>query len=326
MPFAARKPKKPRILRIRPKKAPCNFGMLVEPTKIEFGKSMQNLNRVPLLDVNVQPDVRFFLGDKKMPDAKPVIDIESLLKPIPGENPCGENLRYAGLYDDIANAKRSHVDLDILAEEQSDWGKVISLSVEALATRTKDLLVAAWLGEALVKKYGFPGLNDSLKLMSGMHSLFWDNFYPEIDEGDLEARVNYMAWYDRQISAEIKEIPLTNVPKTSNLSFLQWQESSLPEEIQLIALSNPEEAAAIKENCEKAAGEWARLTQDTPLEFYEELKSVLQQCLKGYAELDHWMYEKLEQLTPGLRELKWALEDIQGLVGRVLKEKGASDA
>lgn len=35
------------------------------------------------------------------------IDIESLLIPIPGDNPSGENLRYAAVYSDIKEARRA---------------------------------------------------------------------------------------------------------------------------------------------------------------------------------------------------------------------------
>jgi hypothetical protein len=37
----------------------------------------------------------------------PVIDFETLLNPISEENPSGEYLRYSGIYDQIAEARRS---------------------------------------------------------------------------------------------------------------------------------------------------------------------------------------------------------------------------
>ena len=86
----------------------------------------------------------------------PVIDLETLLKPLEGENPSGESLRYSGLYDEISEARRAD---DVLnkGEWQSevkvaDFRKVIDLAVPALASRSKDLQVAAWLSEALVKQ------------------------------------------------------------------------------------------------------------------------------------------------------------------------------
>jgi hypothetical protein len=36
-----------------------------------------------------------------------VLDIDSILEPIAGDNPSGENLRYSGVYDEISEARRT---------------------------------------------------------------------------------------------------------------------------------------------------------------------------------------------------------------------------
>src|SRR5712692_8212755 len=118
--------------------------------------------------------------------------LEALLAPITGENPAGENLRYAGLHDEIREARRSE---DATAQGQwqretkvADWPLVAELAADALATKTKDLQVGAWLAEAWVSLNGFTGLRDGLQLMHGLHERFWDRLYPETDDGDLEGR------------------------------------------------------------------------------------------------------------------------------------------
>src|SRR5262245_47893702 len=129
-----------------------------------------------------------------------VIDIEAMLAPISGENPAGENLQYAGLHDEIREARRAD---DTLAQgdrqreiKTSDWDRVLSLSKDALASQTKDLQVAAWLTEALLKTHGFPGLRDGLQLARGLHERFWDTVYPPVEDGDLEGRANAIAVLD----------------------------------------------------------------------------------------------------------------------------------
>ena len=67
----------------------------------------------------------------------------------------------------------------------ADWPAVTEIATEVLATKSKDLQVAGWLAEALLKRYGFPGLRDGLQLMRELQERFWDELYPEI-EGDLE--------------------------------------------------------------------------------------------------------------------------------------------
>src|SRR5947209_7521135 len=99
---------------------------------------------------------------------------EDLLTPIPGDNPSGAYLRHDTkllIYDQIKEARRQDDEL-----EQGDWQherKVANfalegkLAQEALATRTKDLQLAAWLTEALLHSDGFGGLQQGLKLCTG---------------------------------------------------------------------------------------------------------------------------------------------------------------
>src|SRR6267142_77293 len=122
-----------------------------------------------------------------------VVDVEALLAPIPGDNPVGENLQYSA-YDEMREARRAEESLpsgdwqrDVKAAE---WPKVIDLTTSALASKTKDLQICAWLVEALVELYGFVGLRDGLNVMRGLHEQYWEQVYPQIDEGDLDARAN----------------------------------------------------------------------------------------------------------------------------------------
>src|SRR5262245_3917886 len=102
-------------------------------------------------------------------ESKPsVINFETLLAPISEESPSGEYLRYSGIYDEISEARRADLDIpqgDWQTEvKYADYRKVIGLAVPALEKDSKDLQIAAWLSEALVKEHGFTGLRDSLKL------------------------------------------------------------------------------------------------------------------------------------------------------------------
>src|SRR5213592_2173018 len=106
----------------------------------------------------------------------PVINFETLFAPISEDKPSGEYMRYSGIYDEISEARRA--DKDVPQGEwqtevkYADFRKVISLAVPSLEKDTKDLQIAAWLSEALVKEHGFVGLRDSLRLMTG----FQENF------------------------------------------------------------------------------------------------------------------------------------------------------
>ena len=41
----------------------------------------------------------------------PVVDLDLIFQPIPGENPAGESLRYSGIYDEMREARRADENL-----------------------------------------------------------------------------------------------------------------------------------------------------------------------------------------------------------------------
>ena len=118
--------------------------------------------------------------------------VDELLQPIAGANPSGQDLRYDPVYDAIKEARREDDDLNQGAwqteRKVADLPKIISLSTDALKKRTKDLQIAAWLTDALLRKEGFPGLAMGLKVCHGLLDKFWDTLYPPIEEDDLELR------------------------------------------------------------------------------------------------------------------------------------------
>lgn len=261
-----------------------------------------------------------------------VIDLDALLAPIAGENPAGESLKDVGIYDQIREARRADDDLeqgDWKRETKvADWRRVIDLTTDALASKSKDLQLCAWLAEALVKAHGFGGLRDALALTRGLHELFWEGLYPEAEDGDLEWRANAVSWMDRQTASAAKTVALTNSPVSINLSFNEWEVSksfTIPEDIESLT---GEEAARVEELMSRAADEgkhtsleWKAAKGASRRAFYESLATVLNECWSEFQSLDHTMDEKFGRETPGLGALKKALEEIRTLVAATLKEK-----
>jgi len=265
-----------------------------------------------------------------------VIDIEALLVPIPGDSPAGENLQYSGLHDEIREARRADDDLvqgdwkrDL---KTSDWRQVLSLSTEALTDKTKDLQICAWLAEALVKLHGLSGLRDGLKLMRGLHEQFWDTIYPEIDEGDLDARANALAFLDRQTAIAIKYVQVTSAGSGTNFSYAQYEDSKqfdIPEDLSALSSEQIERIDALKaqivEEHRLTTDDWAKAKKATRRAFFEELYALLDECWAEYQSLDQVMDEKFERQTPGLGDLRKTLDAIRSLVGNIVKEKRISE-
>ena len=118
-----------------------------------------------------------------------------LLNPISGDKPAGENLRYAPVFDKIKEARREDDDAPqgdwAHVRKVADWPLTIRLINEALATKTKDLQLTAWLAEAMLRREGIAGLREVLDLNRGLLENFWDTSIPELEDGDAEFRARH---------------------------------------------------------------------------------------------------------------------------------------
>ncbi len=104
---------------------------------------------------------------------------DELLTPIPGTNPGGAELRYDPLYDKIKEARREDEDIPQgdwqVTRKTADWPQVIKLTKDALTTKSKDLQLAVWLSEALLRREGFAGFRGAIDMLVGLLEQHWDH-------------------------------------------------------------------------------------------------------------------------------------------------------
>ena len=125
-------------------------------------------------------------------------DVESLLQPVPGPNPCGSDLEYdpafLGLERMVQGKPEQQMGKTIMPAEAPDW-PAVAKAAAALLVKTKDLRVAFHLTRALLHSEGFTGLRDGLAVMRGFVERYWDGLFPKLDpdEGsDPTSRVNVL--------------------------------------------------------------------------------------------------------------------------------------
>lgn len=105
------------------------------------------------------------------------MDIATLGKePVRPDQPVGEDVRYDPLFDTL------QAEVDKLTSPAVagtvDWEKVVRLSADILATRSKDLLVASYLAVGLVQTRGGDGLALGLRVWRDLLERFWNDLYP----------------------------------------------------------------------------------------------------------------------------------------------------
>jgi len=264
----------------------------------------------------------------------PVIDLDAMLQPISEEAPAGENLRYAGIYDEITEARRADDDLN-----QGDWQtdlkfadykRVIDLAVPALTTKTKDLQIAAWLSEALIKEQGFAGLRDSIKLLTGLQQNFWETMHPEIDEGDMEGRANAISWFESQGAFSVMGVPFTGGERYSFLDYEDSKTYDFPDNIEMLETAEQirlNELKAQAEKQRKTTGEmWRRAVTATNRAQMEIVNFTIDECWAELANLNAVVEEKFDRnQMPGLSSLKKSLENVHGQVKKLLDDKRAEE-
>jgi type VI secretion system protein ImpA len=249
---------------------------------------------------------------------------DDLLTPIAGDNPAGASLRYDRVYDQIKEARTE--DDDSLPtgawERQSkraDFKVVAKLAGEALANRSKDLHLAVWLGEALLKQEGISPLTSILQLCLDLQQNFWETLYPEIDEGDPGMRVVPLQWAANRYAALVYGAGLTLEP----INFFEYKAARV--------VGREEDANNSEQQREVRAKAIAdgKLTSEevdeaiaaTPKAFYVALDGSLVSAIEVLRELDVYCEEHYGQEAPSFRKLREALEEVQNLVGSLLRDK-----
>ena len=177
-----------------------------------------------------------------MPELPEIIDIPTLLAPIPGESPAGIDLRgdlsptslYTRLRDALAEARAAEREAEVedaaTVVVPPQWRAIRDLATEAISQHSKDLEIAAWLAEALLRSDQLRGLGAGLKLMTGLVEQYWDDLFPLADEDGAATRVVSVANLnglsrDGTLVQPLRRIALFTRADGEPLQFWQYEQS-----------------------------------------------------------------------------------------------------
>ncbi|HKV48565.1 MAG TPA: type VI secretion system protein TssA [Candidatus Acidoferrales bacterium] len=250
---------------------------------------------------------------------------EGLLNPISTESPSGVDVRYDSkllIYDKIKEARREDDGLN-----QGEWQQerkvadlpfVLKTTQEALATKTKDLQLAAWLCDALLRTEGFGGLQQGLSLCQGFIANFWDTLFPPIEDGDLELRAAPLDWLGTALDIPLKNVPLT---RTAH-GFFKYKESRLVGyDVPTLGDKERDQRTQRINEGKLSAEDFDKAFNETPKAFYVQAEKDLDGCLSVLNSLDEACDEKFGNAGPALGKLKTALEEIRHTVHGLLQKK-----
>lgn len=249
---------------------------------------------------------------------------EDLLNPIPGPNPAGVSLRYDKVYDQIKEARTEDDDtLPTGAWERTvkkaDFALVLKLAGEALATKSKDLQLAAWLTEAHLRREGITLLQPCLKLMQDLQEQFWDNLYPEIEDGDAGMRAVPIEWAANRAAAILREAPISR----DGVNYFQYKDAraiGYEADVEYNDAKREARERAIADG--KLTGEdWDRSFAATPKTYYVTLDAAVRSAGETLDALQVYCEEKYRDDGPGFGKLRTSLEEVGQVVSSLLNEK-----
>ena len=251
-----------------------------------------------------------------------MIVVEELLEPISEDQPSGADLRYDPVYDTIKEARREDDDLNQGAWQTerkiADLPQVINLTTTVLKKRSKDLQIAAWLTEALLRKDGFLGFAGGLKLLQGLIDKFWDTVYPQIEDDDRGLRAAPLQWIALKLEDPVRTSAL-------NLEGHNWHQYN---QSRAVGYEDQAKTPDQKKKREKVIAEgklppeaFDKAFTGTPKAFYLNLEKQLDASLANLATLGVTCDEKFEDDSPSFEKLKTAITEVRHVAHALLEKK-----
>jgi type VI secretion system protein ImpA len=248
---------------------------------------------------------------------------DALLTPLPGDQPAGADLRYDPLYDKLKEARREDDDAPQgdwqRARKLADWPQVIKLAGDALAQKSKDLQIAVWLTEALLRREGCAGLRDGLTLLLGLVDKFWDHVHPQLEDGDAELRAAPLEWLGTRLNIPVRMVPVT----ASGVSWIKCQES------RTVPTEQEAEQGESKGQARQTAVADGKLTPEefdqafgaTPKAWYRQLVSDVEGAQAALEGLNTLCNARFGRDAPSFIPMRGALEELQRGVQGLLAHK-----
>ncbi len=206
-----------------------------------------------------------------------------VLAPLSAQSPCGEDLSFSPEFDRIQEARREDDPTVDYGEwqttlKQADWKAVVDTCADLLARRSKDLRLAAWLAEGMVKTGGLRGLAEGMETNAHLLERFGRQIHPQPEDGDQERRIGTLSWFAARMAQLARQIPLT---AAQGYSLNDYEAARL---FQLQLQRNPD--VALDGDDKLTLEQFAAAVAKTDKALYAQWLVEAQRCTFALAELD----------------------------------------
>lgn len=263
-----------------------------------------------------------------------VLAVEELLEPVTEDAPAGEDLRADSspnsLYYRVKDARiaaraAERANIEDASAVPPEWRIVVEAGSEALRTKGKDLEIAAWMVEALVRLEGFAGLRDGFRLIEGLVARFWDDLYPQPDEDGIATRVAPVTGLNGEGGDGTLILPIRNVPLTQGAehSYALWQFEQAAE---LDRMTDADRKAAKIAAGALSMEQFTATVNETPAEFFVDLAEDIELAQAAFAAMNSALDQAAGADSPPYGKIRDALEAALDAVRFFAAEKLADAA
>jgi type VI secretion system protein ImpA len=267
-------------------------------------------------------------------------DLEAILAPLAGDQPTGVDLRQdhkpKSIYFRLRDARSEARDAERQADSEGGdegvpalWRPVATMAIGALKSNSKDLEVATWLTEALVRIAGLRGLMAGATVIAGLVERHWDGLFPMPEENDMEMRLAAIAGLSGQgadgtLMQPLRKSPL--FPRADGSPFSLWQYQASRD---LSGISDPARRA---QRLEAGVLPFEEVEKEARLAgpaHWSSQRDVITQVLASWKEMERVLDEKAGAASPSGLRVRELLEIVLEACNRFAppdETQGASEA
>ena len=232
-----------------------------------------------------------------------ILNLSNLIRPINANNPCGKDIRLettAHLYYQIKDARTAARNIErqalqgIAHENSANWSIVQEQAISILERQSKDLEVAVWLTEALLRKYSFAGLKEGLQLLKSLIQNFWNDLFPLPDEDGISTRLASLISLNGEENSGTLIVPIAMTPLTQGNTigpFALWQYQQASE---LLKITDPDKQAQRVASGAITLDYFMKAIAETSATFIESILQDLESCVSEYKTIICLLEEKYD--------------------------------
>ena len=262
-------------------------------------------------------------------------ELKPLLEPIAGDNPTGIDLREQRTPEyveakEARNSARAAERAAMLDPENAggldrSWEKLLQLAPSVLTSQAKDLEVAVWYLEALVRVEGFAGLCTGISLLNSLVETFWENLFPSPDEDGLETKVAPLTGINGEgaegtLIAPIRKLEITapgtgsgEIDAFSYWHFHQAQEAS--------NIADEQKRSDRYRQLGYSIDSIHQAVAASPDQFYIDLAEALETSIAQYKQLNDALNDHCGADAPPCSNINNILEEVLRAIRFLAKDK-----